>query len=71
MKRTKNPIWNEFFELLVKNNRDKKVEVTVMARDVVNGDDFLGMIVIDFSEFGKETKGNFVHDLALMYQTHG
>jgi Ca2+-dependent lipid-binding protein len=57
VKRGKITTWNEFFELLVKKQKEKKVEVTVMARDTVNGDDFLGMAIVDFTDFGKETRG--------------
>jgi len=55
-KRCRHPIWNEFFELLVKKQLDRKMELTVMARDTVNGDDFLGMSRVDFSSFGTEMK---------------
>lgn len=40
-KHVRNPLWNEFFELLVKKQRDKILEVSVMARDN-EGDVFLG-----------------------------
>jgi Ca2+-dependent lipid-binding protein len=39
-KKSRNPCWNECFELLVKKGK-KKLEVTVMARDK-DGDEFLG-----------------------------
>ena len=56
VKKSKNPVWNEFFELLVKKNREKKLEISVMGKDAVNGDDFLGMAMIDFVDVSKETK---------------
>eukprot|EP01114_Cavostelium_apophysatum_P014088 TRINITY_DN3561_c0_g1_i4.p1 TRINITY_DN3561_c0_g1~~TRINITY_DN3561_c0_g1_i4.p1 ORF type:complete len:906 (-),score=199.34 TRINITY_DN3561_c0_g1_i4:21-2738(-) len=44
VKKAKNPQWNEFFELLVKkSNTEKKLEITVMARNAGVGDNFIGM----------------------------
>jgi len=60
VKRSKNPVWNEFFELLVKKQREKKLEVTVMARDTVNGDDFLGILALPFDENTRDTKDVWV-----------
>jgi len=57
VKRSKTPVWNEFFELLVKKQREKKMEVTVMARDMVNERDvFIGMAELDFGSFNAETR---------------
>ena len=42
VKRGKNFVWNEVFELIVVKNKPRVLEVTVMAREVEGGDDFLG-----------------------------
>jgi hypothetical protein len=59
--RSKNPVWNEFFELLVKKNDEKIVKVDLMARDTVNGKDhFLGMGELGFADLGSDTKDIWV-----------
>ena len=61
VKKSKSPQWNEFFELLVKKNLKKTMEVTVMARDIKNGrDDFIGMAQLHFENFGSEAKDVWV-----------
>jgi len=54
VKKKNHAVWNQLFEMLIKKEQKKVLEITVMARDEL-GDDLCGMAKIDFSDFGKET----------------
>ncbi|PRP74120.1 hypothetical protein PROFUN_06445 [Planoprotostelium fungivorum] len=60
VKKSRNPVWGDFFEMSVKS-RDKRIlEVTLLARDTTAGDHFIGQAVLDFFSAGNDAKEFYV-----------
>lgn len=58
VRKSRAPIWNEFFELLILKNKKKKLELTVMARETGRGDELLGMCSVDNFDEIANTRAN-------------